>query len=159
MYLPDTIVAPATAPGLRAGAIFRPAHPADLTPRMMRLGDVVDPATGARIDRALAVVMRQPGSLTGEDVAEIQCHGGPFVFRRIVAIAVGAGARMAEPGEFTRRAFLNGRMDLTEAEAVADLVAARSDSALAIAIEQLSGALSARVAELRAQVIAIRAHL
>src|ERR1700691_5862071 len=174
MYLPDTIVAPATAPGLGAvaivrlsgprafeilDAIFRPAHPADLTPRMMRLGDVVDPATGARIDRALAVVMRQPGSLTGEDVAEIQCHGGPFVVRRIVAIAVGAGARMAEPGEFTRRAFLNGRMDLTEAEAVADLVAARSDSALAIAIEQLSGALSARVAELRAQVIAIRAHL
>jgi tRNA modification GTPase len=174
MYLPDTIVAPATAPGLGAvaiirisgprafeilDAIFRPAHPAGRTPRMMRLGDVVDPATGARIDRALTVVMRQPASLTGEDVAEIQCHGGPFVVRRIVAIAVAAGARMAEPGEFTRRAFLNGRMDLAEAEAVADLVAARSDSALANAIEQLSGALSARVAELRAQVIAIRAHL
>jgi tRNA modification GTPase len=174
MYLPDTIVAPATAPGLGAvaiirisgprafeilDAIFRPAHRAGRTPRMMRLGDVVDPATGARIDRALAVVMRQPASLTGEDVAEIQCHGGPFVVRRIVAIAVAAGARLAEPGEFTRRAFLNGRMDLAEAEAVADLVAARSDSALANAIEQLSGALSARVAELRAQVIAIRAHL
>ena len=125
----------------------------------MRLGDVVDPATGARIDRALAVVMPAPASLTGEDVAEIQCHGGLFVVRRIVALAVGAGARVAEPGEFTRRAFLNGRMDLAEAEAVADIVAARSDSALAIAIEQLSGALSARVAELRAQVVAIRAHL
>jgi tRNA modification GTPase len=125
----------------------------------MRLGDVVDPATGARIDRALAVVMRGPASLTGEDVAEIQCHGGPFVVRRIVALAVGAGARMAEPGEFTRRAFLNGRIDLAEAEAVADIVAARSESALAIALDQLSGALSARVAELRAQVVAIRAHL
>ena len=174
MYLPDTIVAPATAPGLGAvaivrlsgprafeilDAIFRPAHSAERTPRMMRLGDVVDPATGARIDRALAVVMPQPASLTGEDVAEIQCHGGPFVVRRIVALALDAGARMAEPGEFTRRAFLNGRMDLAEAEAVADIVAARSDSALANALSQLSGALSERVAELRSQVIAIRAHL
>jgi len=174
MYADDTIVAPATAPGIGAvaivrlsgprafeilDAIFRPAHHAGLTPRTMRLGDVVDPATGARIDRALAVVMRRPASLTGEDVAEIQCHGGPFVVRRIVALAVGAGARMAEAGEFTRRAFLNGRIDLAEAEAVADIVAARSESALAIALDQLSGALSARVAELRAQVVAIRAHL
>ena len=126
---------------------------------MMRMGDVVDPATGARINRALAFVMPQPASLTGEDVAEIQCHGGPFVVRRIIGIALDAGARLAEPGEFTRRAFLNGRMDLTEAEAVADIVAARSDSALANALSQLSGALSERVAELRAQVIAIRAHL
>jgi len=175
MYLPDTIVAPATAPGIGAvaivrlsgpraceilDAIFRPARRVEkITPRMMRLGEVVDPATGARIDRALAVVMPQPASLTGEDVAEIQCHGGPFVVRRIVALALDAGARLAEPGEFTRRAFLNGRIDLAEAEAVADIVAARSESALAIAIEQLSGALSARVAELRAQIVAIRAHL
>ncbi len=174
MYAADTIVAPATAPGIGAvaivrlsgprafeilAAIFRPAHCAELTPRTMRLGDVVDPATGARIDRVLAVVKTHPASLTGEDVAEIQCHGGPFVVRRIVALAVDAGARIAEPGEFTRRAFLNGRIDLAEAEAVADIVGARSKSALAIAIEQLSGALSARVAELRAQVVAIRAHL
>src|SRR5713226_4667612 len=146
MYVADTIVAPATAPGTGAvaivrlsgprafeilHAIFRPAHTAELTPRMLHLGDVVDPATGARIDRALAVAMPHPASLTGEDVAEIQCHGGPFIVRRIVAIAVDAGARVAEPGEFTRRAFLNGRMDLAEAEAVADIVAARSDSALA----------------------------
>jgi len=82
----------------------------------MRLGDVVDPATGARIDRALAVVMPHPASLTGEDVAEIQCHGGQFVVRRIVALAVDAGARVAEPGEFTRALFLNGRIDLAEAE-------------------------------------------
>ncbi len=174
MYAADTIVAPATAPGIGAvaivrmsgpraleilDAIFQPLHFAELTPRMMRLGDVVDPVNGVRIDRALAVVMPGPASLTGEDVAEIQCHGGVFVVRRIVALAIDAGARVAEPGEFTRRAFLNGRMDLAEAEAVADIVAARSDSALAIAIEQLSGALSARVAELRAQVVAIRAHL
>ncbi|MGA7872892.1 MAG: tRNA uridine-5-carboxymethylaminomethyl(34) synthesis GTPase MnmE [Candidatus Binatus sp.] len=174
MYAADTIVAPATAPGIGAVAIVRlsgprafeildsifcSAHSAEMTPRMLRLGDVMDPATGARIDRALAVVMPQPASLTGEDVAEIQCHGGPFVVRRIIALALEAGARLAEPGEFTRRAFLNGRIDLAEAEAVADIVAARSDSALAIALEQLSGALSARVAELRAQIVAIRAHL
>ena len=174
MYAADTIVAPATAPGIGAvaivrlsgprafdilDAIFHPAHCAERTPRTIRLGDVVDPATGARIDRALAFVMPHPASLTGEDVAEIQCHGGPFVVRRIVALALDAGARMAEPGEFTRRAFLNGRIDLAEAEAVADIVGARSESGLAIAIEQLSGALSARVAELRAQVVAIRAHL
>ena len=174
MYAADTIVAPATAPGVGAvaivrlsgprafeilAAIFRPAHRAEMTPRMMRLGDIVDPATGARIDQTLAVMMPHPASLTGEDVVEIQCHGGPFIVRRILAIAVAAGARAAEPGEFTRRAFLNGRIDLSEAEAVADLVGARSDSALALALGQLSGALSARVAELRAQVIAIRAHL
>jgi tRNA modification GTPase len=174
MYAADTIVAPATVPGLGAvaivrlsgprafailAAIFRPAHPGEFAPRTMRLGDVIDPATGARIDRALAFVMPQPASLTGEDVAEIQCHGGQFIVRRIVAIAVAAGARVAEPGEFTRRAFLNGRIDLAEAEAVADIVSARSDSALANSLAQLTGALSARVAEMRAQVIAIRAHL
>jgi tRNA modification GTPase len=174
MYLPDTIVAPATAPGSAAvaivrlsgprafailDAIFHPLHAGGFAARAMRLGDVVDPATGARIDRALAVQMARPASLTGEDVCEIQCHGGPFVVRRIVGLALEAGARIAEPGEFTRRAFLNGRVDLAEAEAIADIVAARSDSALANALAQLSGALSARVAELRAQVIAIRAHL
>jgi ribosome-associated GTPase EngA len=174
MYPADTIVAPATAPGTGAvaivrlsgprafdilAAIFRPAHPGELKPRLMRLGDIVDPATGARIDRAMAVVMRQPASLTGEDVVEIQCHGGSFLVRRIVATAIRLGARMAEPGEFSRLAFLNGRIDLAEAEAVADLTAARSDSAISVALSHLSGELSKRVADLRSQVIAIRAHL
>ena len=174
MYPADTIVAPATAPGTGAvaivrlsgprafeilGAIFRPVHSGELTPRLMRLGDVVDPATGARLDRALAVVMRQPASMTGEDIAEIQCHGGSFLVRRIIAAAIALGARIAEPGEFTCRAFLNGRMDLAEAEAVADLIASRSDSAISIALSHLSGELSKRVADLRSQVIAIRAHL
>jgi tRNA modification GTPase len=174
MYAADTIVAPATAPGIGAvaivrlsgprafeilDAIFRPLRASARRPRTLCLGEVVDPATGARIDRALAAMMPAPASLTGENVAEVQCHGGPFVVRRIVALATAAGARVAEPGEFTRRAFLNGRIDLAEAEAIADIVAARSDSALAIALAQLSGALSARVGELRAQVVAIRAHL
>jgi tRNA modification GTPase len=174
MYVADTIVAPATAPGTGAVAIvrmsgprafeilhtiFRPLHPGELVPRMLRLGDVVDPATGVSIDRAMAIVMPSPASLTGEDVAEIQCHGGTFIVRRIVALATAGGARLAEPGEFTRRAFLNGRIDLAEAEAIADLVSARSETALAHALAQLSGALSERVAALRKEVISIRAHL
>jgi tRNA modification GTPase len=174
MYVLDTIVAPATAPGTGAvaivrlsgprafeilHAIFRPLHPGELPPRMLRLGDVVDSATGASVDRAMAITMPSPSSLTGEDVVEIQCHGGQFIVRRIVALATACGARLAEQGEFTRRAFLNGRIDLAEAEAVADLVSARSETALAQALAQLSGALSERVAELRKEVIAIRAHL
>ena len=174
MYLHDTIVAPATPAGTGAVAIvrlsgpraleildsiWRPTHAHVREPRKLYLGDVIDPATGALIDRALAVTMPMPASLTGEDVCELQCHGGPFVVRRIVALAMSSGARIAEPGEFTRRAFLNGRMDLAEAEAVADIVAARSDLALSQALSQLSGALSERVSQLRGQVIAIRAHL
>ncbi len=174
MYVADTIVAPATPPGPGAvaivrisgprtrailGAVFRPARFDDLKPRKLMLGDVIDPETGALIDRALAVMMPAPASLTGEDVAEIQCHGGGYIVRRIVALATALGARMAEPGEFTRRAFLNGRIDLTEAEAVADLVAARSESALNQALAELTGALAERIGRLRAQVIAIRAHL
>jgi len=174
MYVEDTIVAQATAPGRGAVAIvrisgrdaikilssiWRPLSEKALRPRELRLGDVVDPLTGVQIDRALATVMRAPKSLTGEDVAEIQCHGGSYVARRIVALAMARGARMAEPGEFSRRAFLNGRIDLVAAEAVADLVEARSEAALRQALAQLSGALSERLERLRDEVIGIRAHL
>ncbi|HEY6394901.1 MAG TPA: tRNA uridine-5-carboxymethylaminomethyl(34) synthesis GTPase MnmE [Candidatus Binataceae bacterium] len=192
MYLQDTIVAPATAPGRGAVAIVRLSGPdaiaiarriwrqvektggpaargpdaahrtalqGDLAPRRLYLGDIVDPATGAHIDRALIVVMPSPHSFTGEHVAELHCHGGPYIVRRVVGLAMALGARMAEPGEFSRRAFLNSRMELTEAEAIADLVSARSEGALAQALAQLSGSLKERVQGLRAQVIAIRAHL
>ena len=175
MYIPDTIVAPATAPGHSAVAIIRLSGPeaiaiaqrlwhphhstALLKPRRLHLGTIRDPATGLRLDQALLTVMPAPHSFTAEDVAEIQCHGGPFLVQRIVALAAEAGARIAEPGEFTRRAFLNGRLDLTAAEAIADLINARSDSALQKALGQLSGALADRVRGLRRQVIALRAHL
>ena len=125
----------------------------------MYLGDVRDPATGAAIDRALAVIMPGPRSLTGEDIAELHCHGGPFLIQRVIGLALGCGARMAERGEFSRRAFLNGRMDLTAAEAVADLISARGESALAQALAQLNGALKQRVGALRDRLIAIAAHL
>jgi tRNA modification GTPase len=176
MYAADTIVAPATPPGAGAVAIVRLSGPralaiarilwhppardlTDLTPRRLYLGEIRDPATNAPIDRAMLVVFPAPHSLTGEDVAELQCHGGVYLVHRILAIAIAAGARLAEAGEFSRRAFLNGRVDLTEAEAIADLVAARGDAALRMALTQLSGALAARVTDLRRQIVAIRAHL
>jgi tRNA modification GTPase len=174
MYAEDTIVAPATPPGKGAVAIVRlsgglamriatalwhPARAAALRPRHLGLGELRDPRSGAIIDRAMCVAMPGPASLTGEDVVEFHCHGGPFIVRRVIELAIGAGARMAEPGEFSRRAFLNGRLDLTEAEAVADLINVRSESALQQAIAQLSGALAQRVGRLRSGVIAIRAHL
>jgi tRNA modification GTPase len=174
MYLDDTIVASATPAGTGAVAIvrlsgrnalaileklWRPTAKRTAAPRTLQLGTIVDPETGATIDRVLAVAMPAPRSLTGEDVAEIHCHGGPYIVRRIVALATRAGARHADPGEFSRRAFLNGRIDLTEAEAIADLVAAKSESALAQALSQLSGALAERITAIRSEVIAVRAHL
>ena len=167
-------MAPATAPGAGAIAIIRLSGPQSieilraiwkplrgdaLQPRQIYLGDVTDPETSAHLDRALAFTMRAPNSLTGEDVAELQVHGGPFLVRRILSLAVAQGARMAEPGEFTRRAFLNGRMDLTEAEAVADLVEARGEAGLQQALAQLSGVLAENVRGLREKVVGIRAHL
>jgi tRNA modification GTPase len=107
----------------------------------------------------MAVVFHGPRSLTGEDVAELHCHGGIYLVRRVIGLALDLGARMAEPGEFTRRAFLNGRIDLTAAEAIADLVDARGDRALALALSQMAGALAERVTALRAGLIAIRANL
>ena len=131
----------------------------ELKPRRLYLGTINDPATGDAVDQAMLAVMPAPHSFTGEDVAEIHCHGGPYLVRRVVALAAAAGARMAEPGEFTRRAFLNGRMDLTAAEAIADLINANSETALTKALAQLSGALAERVRDLRHQIIVVRAHL
>ncbi len=178
MYVEDTIVAPATAPGPGAVAIVRlsgpqahriaqtiwsPLKERAATLRLprgrLRLGELRDPACGAVIDRAMAVFFEAPRTLTGEHVAELHCHGGPYLVRRVVGLAMAAGARFAEPGEFTRRAFLNGRIDLTAAEAIRDLVEARGERALTLAVAQLGGALAARVEGLRAQVISIRAHL
>lgn len=176
MYLADTIVAPATPPGSGAVAIVRLSGPRAIeialalwrpprgrpgppSARELRLGEIRDPVSGAPIDRALLAIFPAPRSLTGEDVAELQCHGGRYLVRRVVALAAAAGARPAEAGEFTRRAYLNGRIDLTEAEAIADLVAARGDAALGQALAQLSGALADRVTGLRRQVLALRARL
>jgi tRNA modification GTPase len=107
----------------------------------------------------MCVIVPGPRSLTGENIAELHCHGGAYLVRKIVALATAEGARVAQPGEFSRRAFLNGRIDLTEAEAIADLIEARDASALHQGAAQLVGTLSARIKRLRQQVISIRAHL
>ncbi len=110
-------------------------------------GRVVD-ADGAELDEALCLIFRAPKSYTGEDTVEIQAHGGPVVLKKILRRVLDAGARPAEPGEFTRRAFLNGKLDLVQAEAVADLIHARSDRAAKAAVEQLEGGLSRRFNQL-----------
>ncbi len=175
MYAQDTIVAPATPVGRGAVAIvrlsgpeairiakrlWRPGRALDrMIERRLYLGEIRDPATNKMLDRAMCVVMPGPRSFTGEDVAELHCHGGSYLVRRIVALATAEGARTAQPGEFTRRAFLNGRISLTEAEAIADLIDARNASALDQSVAQMVGALQARINCLRQPLISIRAHL
>jgi tRNA modification GTPase len=132
-----------------AAALFRPAakqrpdKPAGFNPESHRIhyGRIVDALTGRVIDEVLLSIMRAPRSYTREDVVEISTHGSPVAVRAILEQVLRQGARLAEPGEFTRRAFLNGRIDLTQAEAVSDLIQARSDRAQAAAAAQLGGVL------------------
>lgn len=121
-------------------------------------GFVVD-AQGVRIDEALLCVMRRPHSYTREDVAEISCHGGVMVTQRVLETVLAQGARVAEPGEFTRRAYLNGRLDLTQAEAVIDLINARTQASHRAAINQLDGALSRHLRALREELIQVSVYL
>ena len=128
--------------------MFAPARPGAWRPFRMRYGQVRD-ADGARVDEALAVYMRAPHSFTAEDVVEISCHGGPLVVSRVLALALQYGARPAEPGEFTMRAFANGRIDLAQAEATLDTIRARTATGLALAQAQLGGWLSNELRGLR----------
>ncbi len=126
----------------------RPAGPAFESHRLY-YGHMVDPASGRTLDEVLLSVMRAPKSYTREDVVEINAHGGPVAVRSILEAVLRQGARLAEPGEFTRRAFLNGRIDLTQAEAVADLINARSERSLSSAAAQLEGGLRQAVQTIR----------
>lgn len=114
---------------------------------------------GKVLDEAVILVMRGPKSYTGEDVAELQCHGGPYLMRRVLQAALSAGARLAQPGEFTKRAFLNGRLDLSQAEAVMDLIDAGGEAARESALAQLGGALSRRINDLRSRILYETAYL
>lgn len=164
----DTIAAIATPPGYGGIAIVRISGPMAIAvaERLRKGGGAVaaQPSHTVRllsivsekgylIDRALCLVFRAPRSYTGEDTVEIQCHGGFRTARRILSAACAAGARLAEPGEFTRRAFLNGKIDLVQAEAVLDLIRAQTDRAAAVALEQLEGRLSREISEIRRLVI------
>jgi tRNA modification GTPase len=111
------------------------------------------------IDRALFVLMRAPRSYTGEDVVELQCHGSPLLLVSIVAAAVSMGAWPAKQGEFTQRAFMNGKIDLVQAEAVADLIAARTTGGLSISSRHLMGGLSGRLSELRERLLSLLADI
>ena len=158
MFQADTIAAVATAPGEGGVAIIRISGPkaADVLRGCFRGGE--DPVQAPRkmvygrflrkketVDLGLAVYMPGPASFTGEDTAELHCHGGQASTRRVLEAALEAGARMAQRGEFSRRAFVNGRMDLTQAEAVMDMVAARTDRAASQALAQLRGKLGAAI--------------
>lgn len=163
----DTIVAIATPPGAGAIGVIRVSGPSArecvlpllravgvreieaARPRALHRVRVVDPQTGAQLDDALVAFMPGPDSYTGEDVVELSCHGSPVMLAEIVSKLVVGRARLAAPGEFTRRAYLNGRLDLVQAEAVALLIGARSERAARLAVRQVDGALSREVRALR----------
>lgn len=141
-----------------ADRIFRGNDkPSVFAPRVQHLGEIIDDERV--IDRAVVSVHRAPASYTGEEIVEISCHGGILVTAQVLEACLRAGARAARPGEFTERAFLNGKMDLTQAEAVMDLIRARSDLALRSAQEQLEGRLGQRVARIRGELIELLAHV
>lgn len=122
-------------------------------------GHVVDPADGEEVDEVLLAVMRAPATYTREDVVEVHCHGGPAAQRSVLTILLQSGARPAEPGEFTKRAFLNGRIDLTQAESVSSVIRARTTTALRAAVRQLDGGLGERLRILRRELVAVLAEL
>ena len=115
-------------------AIARRLFNAPLSDRRLVLGHVVDPASGEAVDEVLACYMAAPRTYTREDVVEFNCHGGPLPLQRVLGLALASGARLANPGEFTLRAFLSGRLDLAQAEAVLDMVQARTEAGLRLAL-------------------------
>jgi tRNA modification GTPase len=141
-----------------ADKVFRgKQRPADLVSHTQHLGEIVE--NGAAIDQVMLAVHRAPASYTGENLVEISCHGGGLVTAKILETCLRAGARAARPGEFTERAYLNGKIDLTQAEAVIDLIRAQTDLALRSATEQLSGRLGEQFRNLRQRLIEIIAHV
>lgn len=178
MYEEDTIAAISTPPGSGGIAVIRLSGPnaIGITDQIFRgkialtdaeshksyLGKIVEPGSfsptdsnviNALLDEALVTVFRAPHSYTKEDVVEISCHGGYFLSHRLLALLIKQGARLAEAGEFTQRAFLNGRIDLSQAEAVADLVKAKTELGLKAALSQFQGVLSNRVKKIRQRLI------
>jgi len=175
--LADTIAAIATPPGEGGLAVVRISGPSAMTvadqcfqpagqtakrpsaapTHTIHFGHIV--RHGQRVDEVLLAVLRKPRTYTREDVVEISCHGGLLVAKLVLDAVLEAGARLAHPGEFTQRAFLNGRLDLAQAEAVADLIHSRTDLALRAAQEQLAGQLSQRINRLRDEMMQTLAHV
>ena len=176
MALPviDTITAVATPPGEGGIAVIRVSGPEALSIASkvfrgaqrgqekgytVRYGSIVDPATGEVADDGLLTVFRAPHSYTGEDTIELSCHGGRATTARVLQLTLDVGARLAGPGEFTQRAFLNGKLDLAQAEAVADVIRARTETARRHARRQLDGALSEVIGAMRNELIGILAAI
>ncbi len=167
MYRMDTIAAVATPPGEGGVAMVRLSGPdakrigreilvrkdTDWESHRLYHGRVRNPGSGAVVDEVMFAFLREPRSYTGEDTVEIHCHGGPYVVRQVLGLTLARGARHAEPGEFTKRAYLNGRLDLAQAEAVLDLIRSRTDKAAGIALGQMDGGLSQEVQALREQLV------
>jgi tRNA modification GTPase len=143
----------------RRGKSFKPTDVRALRSHHLHYGHIVDPSTDRAIDEVLLVRMAAPHSYTREEVIEISCHGGPAPLREILRLILSAGARQAEPGEFTLRAFLNGRIDLSQAEAVMAVVSARTSESLHLAVEELRGRLSSRLGPARDALIEALAFL
>ncbi len=122
-------------------------------------GNIIDPGTGQVAEEVMVSVMKGPKTFTKEDVVEINCHGGLVSVNRVLQLLLNHGARLAEPGEFTKRAFLNGRIDLSQAEAVMDLIRAKTDRALNVALGQMEGRLSKLIRGLRQEILEILAHV
>ncbi len=125
----------------------------------MYLGEMIDPRTDRAFDEALCVIMRAPKSYTREDVVEFHLHGGPLVVRKALEACLRTGARLARPGEFTERAFLNGRIDLTQAEAVASIVRASSEKVLELSLCHLAGAFGGKIRAWQERLLLIEAHI
>ncbi|MCE2837443.1 MAG: tRNA modification GTPase [Cyanobium sp. 49614_E6] len=172
----DTIAAIATAvaPGQGSVAIVRLSGPRaeaigrrlfqapgqqEWASHRVLYGHVVEPKSGERLDEALLLLMRAPRSFTREDVVELHCHGGLVAVRRVLKAVLDAGARLAAPGEFSQRAFLNGRLDLTRAEAIAEMIGARGQRAAQLAMAGLEGGLQRRITALRERLIVGRPNV
>ena len=174
MYVRDTIAAISTPVGEGGIGIVRISGPAalpisrkifkaksngGLKSHRFSYGSVVQSATGQLLDEAMLVFMQSPNSYTREDVVEIQCHGGTLVVSRVLSLVISEGARLADPGEFTKRAFLNGRIDLVQAEAIMDVIASRTDAALSLAQHQREGLLSKRISVVKEGILYALAYV
>ncbi|RAL23408.1 tRNA uridine-5-carboxymethylaminomethyl(34) synthesis GTPase MnmE [Thermoflavimicrobium daqui] len=171
----DTIAAISTPPGEGGIAIIRVSGPEaipiadqiyhgknnleNVPTHTVQYGHIVHPQTKERIDEVLVTVMRSPRTFTREDVVEISCHGGMIPVQATLEALLLSGARLAEPGEFTKRAFLNGRIDLSQAEAVIDLIRSKTNQAAKVAIQQAEGRLSRMIRRLRHDIVETLAHL
>jgi len=172
VHLDDTIVAIATPAGRGGIGVVRLAGPEakQIAAPLLRLrhpmeagraifGELVEPETGERIDEVVVTYFEKPHSYTTDEIVEISAHGSPVVLRHIVELALARGARLAEPGEFTMRAFLNGRIDLTQAEAVRDLIESQTLFQAKVAAQQLEGALSKRLQPTKIQLVQLIATM